>query len=284
MKVIALDLDGTLLTSQDEISQNNRAAIAAAQQQGQQVAVASGRAYVEAAAIMANVGLSVHVISANGAAVHNQAGEQLAEFSIEAALSEELLQWLEDRAYYYEFVAEDHETYTLAAARQRVEEALTTRVQQGLTAEQDGTMLEMKKILRPILVCAGWQEVVRQVRLGGCYKIFAFAPDRAKIDAAFAAFAHYEELALVSSNNHNIEINHKDASKGRGLTELAAHLSVPLVDTIAIGDNDNDLSMFAVAGLSIAMGNAKAHVQQHCQQVTLGNDEDGVAHALKTWG
>lgn len=284
MKIIALDLDGTLLTSQDEISQRNREAIAAAQQQGQQVAVASGRAYVEAAAIMDNAGLTVHVISANGAAVHNRDGQQLAGFSIAASLSEELLQWLEDREYYYEFVADDHETYTLAAARQRVAAALAMRLEKGLTEQQDGTIIEMKKILRPILVCAGWQDVVQQVHLGGCYKIFAFAPDRAKIDAGFAAFAHYEQLALVSSNNHNIEINHQDASKGRGLRELAAHLGVPLAETIAIGDNDNDLSMFAVAGLSIAMGNAKEHIKQRCQQVTLGNDEDGVAQALETWG
>jgi len=80
-----------------------------------------------------------------------------------------------------------------------------------------------------------------------------------------------------------VEINHKDATKGKALLVLAEHLGVPVERVFAMGDSDNDLSMIAAAGMGIAMGNAKPAVKEIANAVTLTNNEDGVAHAIETY-
>jgi Cof subfamily protein (haloacid dehalogenase superfamily) len=78
-----------------------------------------------------------------------------------------------------------------------------------------------------------------------------------------------------------LDITREDANKGAALIRLANLLKVSMDRTLAIGDADNDLSMFEVAGMSIAMGNAAPHVQEAADRIAPSNDENGVAWALR---
>ena len=78
-----------------------------------------------------------------------------------------------------------------------------------------------------------------------------------------------------------LDVTHEEANKGAALIRLSDHLKVPLERTLVIGDADNDLSMFEVAGLSIAMGNAEPQVQTAADRIAPSNDENGVAWALR---
>lgn len=78
-----------------------------------------------------------------------------------------------------------------------------------------------------------------------------------------------------------LDITREDANKGAALIRLANLLKVPLERTLVIGDADNDLSMFDVAGMSIAMGNAAPHVKAAANRIAPTNDENGVAWALR---
>lgn len=89
------------------------------------------------------------------------------------------------------------------------------------------------------------------------------------------------DYSIVRSEPHNLEILNTAANKGKALTLLAKKLAVPLSETIAFGDAENDLSMFNVAGLSIAMGNSNSYVQQRADIVTGTNNEDGIAQAVE---
>ena len=71
-----------------------------------------------------------------------------------------------------------------------------------------------------------------------------------------------------------------DANKGHGVTELARALGVPLEQVAVVGDGQNDVYMFKVAGLSIAVGNASDEVKQAADHVTDSNEDDGVAKAI----
>ena len=73
-----------------------------------------------------------------------------------------------------------------------------------------------------------------------------------------------------------------DSSKGNALKILAQHLNIPIGNTIAIGNDKNDISMFEVAGLSVAVANASDDIKKMVDHVTLSNDEDGVAVFLET--
>ena len=89
-----------------------------------------------------------------------------------------------------------------------------------------------------------------------------------------------EAATIVQSQTYYLDVTARAANKGDGVVALAKALDVPLAKTIAIGDQANDLAMFARAGRSIAMGNATPEVKAAAADVTTANDHDGVAHAI----
>ncbi|MEC2524220.1 HAD-IIB family hydrolase, partial [Bacillus thuringiensis] len=89
------------------------------------------------------------------------------------------------------------------------------------------------------------------------------------------------DIMVTASAPTILEIMDKNGHKGNGLQQMAAHFNIPIEDTVAIGDNFNDVPMLEVAGLSVAMGNAEEDVKKLCDVVTLTNNEHGVAHAIE---
>lgn len=96
--------------------------------------------------------------------------------------------------------------------------------------------------------------------------------------------AAYDGAAtIVKSQTYYLDITATTANKGDGITRLAKAFGVPLDQTVVLGDQANDIAMFERAGRAIAMGNATDEVKAHAADVTLGNDADGVAHAIDTF-
>ncbi len=91
------------------------------------------------------------------------------------------------------------------------------------------------------------------------------------------------EVSLTTSVGGNVEFNAAETNKGIGLSGLMEYLNIPKERVIAIGDNENDLEMFARAGTAVAMENAKEMVKKAARKVTLSNDCDGVAVFLETY-
>jgi len=99
-------------------------------------------------------------------------------------------------------------------------------------------------------------------------------------DRAKAAFG--DRATVAQSQTYYLDVTALAANKGDGLAALAVAYDVPLALVAAIGDQANDLPMLAKAGFSVAMGNGPEAVRHAAQHVTLGNDRDGVAHAIDT--
>lgn len=93
----------------------------------------------------------------------------------------------------------------------------------------------------------------------------------------------FEEYTLVTSSPYYLEILNKEASKGSAVKELAAHLGIAREEVMAIGDAENDLSMLEFAGISVAMGNATPEVKATAKYEVASNQEDGVKEALDRW-
>lgn len=85
---------------------------------------------------------------------------------------------------------------------------------------------------------------------------------------------------VVQSQTYYLDITAPEANKGAGITQLAEAFGITLTETAAIGDQANDLAMLEKAGLAIVMGNAPDAVKAKADQVSLGNDQDGVAYAI----
>jgi Cof subfamily protein (haloacid dehalogenase superfamily) len=113
-------------------------------------------------------------------------------------------------------------------------------------------------------------------------KIMIFArdlPTRAQI--ADGLKARFPELAVTASTWNNLELNSANAHKGLALKRFAEHLGLGLENCMAFGDGANDLTMVRMAGIGVAMANAAPEVLYAANYVTLSNDEDGVAEALR---
>ena len=112
-------------------------------------------------------------------------------------------------------------------------------------------------------------------------KIQSYFRDEATQRAVLAALAEeFPELSVACSLPGNVELTHRDATKGAAMTALCAHLGIPLERAAAFGDERNDCSMLAAAGLGVAMGNAAPEAKAAARLVTDTNQEDGVARTL----
>ena len=89
-----------------------------------------------------------------------------------------------------------------------------------------------------------------------------------------------DSLAATRSQPYNLDITHPLANKGEAVKQIAQHLNIPTAEIATIGDNFNDISMFAVSGVSIAMGNADAEVKKQAVHVSDSNDAEGFAKAI----
>ena len=113
-------------------------------------------------------------------------------------------------------------------------------------------------------------------------KIMLFARDPAVRDQIAAELpAHFDNLAISTSTFNNLEINVASAHKGRALERFAEHFGWTLANCMSFGDGLNDLSMVRMAGIGVAMANAAPEVLAAADYVTLSNDADGVAAALR---
>lgn len=90
-------------------------------------------------------------------------------------------------------------------------------------------------------------------------------------------------IEVSSSMEKNLELNRKGGNKGAGLLALAEYLDISRDEIMACGDSDNDYSMIKVAGLGIAMENGLDEIKKIADAVTLSNDQDGVAYAIEQW-
>ena len=91
------------------------------------------------------------------------------------------------------------------------------------------------------------------------------------------------ELSISSSMYNNLEVNAKGADKGSALLWLADYLGIAREETMSFGDGENDIPMIKAAGLGVAMGNALDTVKAVADTVTLTNDENGVAAAIRKY-
>ncbi|WP_170008438.1 Cof-type HAD-IIB family hydrolase [Bacillus fonticola] len=279
IKCIATDMDGTLLNEQQEISKANQEALKAAQHAGIHVVVATGRAYYEAEKVLKEAELTCPIICTNGAEVRNEAGEKVYSTPIPKLLALQVMRNLEKIGVYYE-VYTNSGTYTeskemgievlvnvfLSAnpsmSREDVEKEASKRFDDGM----------MKTV--PYL-----QELTKDDAIE-VYKLLVFSKDPSQLEEAKTVVSN-EELALSSSGMDNLEINHKDAQKGIALAAHTKRLGISMKDTMALGDQLNDLSMFQRVGHAVAMGNAVMEAKEVAHEVTATNKEDGVAKAVQ---
>lgn len=272
-------MDGTLLTAAQELTPENREAIKRAQAQGIEVVIATGRSYDEAVYVLKKAGLQCPVICVNGAEVRSKEGEVLAVNPLGDRQAEEAAKLLKDSGVYFE-------VYTNKGTFTDDEDKAVTIIADIISSANPGVPLE--KIMK------GAEERVRAGLVHKIndyaslfsspeyqiYKLLAFSFDDGKLSGAQERIRTMEGVEVTSSGSENIEVTSKDAQKGIALEAFVKAKGIALAETMAIGDNYNDVSMLRIAGRSVAMGNASEEIKAICTAVTITNEESGVAKAI----
>ena len=267
IKLIALDLDGTLLTSEKELTAENEAALQRASEAGIEIVPATGRFY---GAIPENVrGLPFlhYAITVNGAEIYDIRNRRaLFQSEIPWQRAVEVLEYLDTLPVIYDCYQDGWGWMSLAHYERAAEFAPTKH------------SLEMLQKLRtPVpelkahLAAAGH----------GVQKLMMFFQDMELRARAMAELARrFPDLAVTSSIPRNIELNSLDAQKGPALRRLAEYLGAAQEETMAFGDDLNDVSMLQAAGIGVAMANAAPEARAAADFAAGSCDESGVARAL----
>ena len=259
MKLIALDLDGTLLNSGKVVSERNAAALSLAAAQGNVIAPATGRALRAIPEQVMAFPFVHYAITINGAKVSDtRTGQAVlrAEIALDTCLR--LLDFVGRYDAMYDCYWNDTGW---------VDRSFLERVRYYNSDEEVVTLLRTTRApvddLKAFLRENG--QPVQKVQL--CFRDMAERETaRAEIAAAFP------EILVTSSFRNNLELNAAAADKGRALLALAQHLGIPAADTIAFGDSSNDLRMLRAAGTSVAMGNAAPEVRAVCTENEIKKD------------
>jgi Cof subfamily protein (haloacid dehalogenase superfamily) len=279
IKCIATDMDGTLLNSIQKISQENKEAILKAQAQGIEVVVATGRSYQEAMYVLSEAGLTCPVIGANGAEVRSKEGEVLSATPISKQLARKVAAKLAEKDVYFE-VYTNKGAFTIDA-----DQAVSILVNIIISVNPDVDREEITyaagaRIRDGLVHTTEDYELIFADEDYQIYKLLAFSFDADRLEAAGNSLKELAELTVTTSGHNNLEITHNQAQKGIALETFVKANGIELSETMAIGDNYNDVSMLERAGRAVAMGNADFYIKSLCDVITDTNDESGVGKAI----
>ena len=271
IRIIALDLDGTLLDSDKNLSEANRAALAAVAAKGILVVPTTGRFFGMMPPAVRDLPFVRYAITVNGAQVYDRETDTAIvreELPLEQALA--IMRYLDGFDVIYDCYQDNWGRMTQSMQEKAAEYAQCPHYTKMIR--------EFRKPYPDVKAYLAEQGHDVQ-------KIMLFARDPAVRDAIAADVPrHFDGLAVSSSTFNNLEFNAASAHKGRALERFAEHFGWTLANCMAFGDGLNDLSMVRMAGTGVAMANAAPEVLAAADYVTLSNDEDGVAAALRHFG
>lgn len=276
MSIIAIDLDGTLLTTNHEISQENIEAIKQAQKSGNKVVIATGRAHEDARQIIKQTGLSLPIISANGATIHSPEGTELFSSVISSKEADRIIPWLEKNNYYYELTCKNG-IYTQKTGKEILEQEMKEISEEKHPLIQYAYDTQMTQA--GVVQFDTYQTIHEDERR--IYKIFILTFDEEKRRVGWERLSEMSELTIVYSSKYNLELHNPESSKGKALQYISKLLDSDLDVSMAVGDSGNDLSMFEVVSNSYAMENADDTIKSHTTSTTTTNETHGVAKAIE---
>lgn len=255
-RALAVDLDGTLLHSDDRVTERSLRALRAAEAAGLRIVVATARWYQLAKRVAHDIEAKEPVIACAGAQVRRLTDDHdLLDLRLPDAFAEALYAIL-DRTRSIAWIALD-DTVAVKMEGEPPKLPRECRFLPKLSGKARGAP-------RMVLVqgAAATEEVMR--KLGDDWK------ERVRFVESFS-----------SKRKPMLTLTAAGADKGAALSVACAELGITTRDVVAFGDAEADIEMFRVAGASVAMGQASDHVKSMATSVTLTNDEDGVALAIE---
>lgn len=271
IRLIAFDMDGTVLDDHKRILPETKEAFARAVEQGIVLLPATGRHFSGAVDVIQEIDGVEYIMTCNGAGIYELAsGRCLFEESMELSSFLPMLKRLDELE-----VAADPFVKGEALMNERkwslVEEM-------HLSPELEQYMWTSRKRVPDLL--ASLEERGDDVEKLTINFVVEEDGTRRDYDEVLSVLADYPQFDAVPGGMYNIEVTKKGISKGSGLRWIGQRLGISTGEMIAFGDSGNDLSMLETAGIGVAMGNAEKEAKEMADYVTKTNNENGIAFAL----
>lgn len=261
------DMDGTLLSSQGIISEENEAALKKLQEKGLEVIIASGRTDLMVKSYVKQLGLTGPVISSNGGLIRNiETGEIIYSKLIKKSVVEEILNYCGENNIGFLLYTLDrvygNEGNPLMIKYEKINNNSPENIKVPLeylhNISEDIDNIDVLKIL---LVCSEHKRILELEKY----------------------FSKNEQITAVSSAIGLLDIMAPNISKGNALKILAEKMDIDLNYVIAFGDNYNDLEMLKSVGMPIAVENAVEDIKLQAKYITKSNNESGIAYAINNF-
>lgn len=252
-RLLAVDVDGTLLHSDKSLPPHNVRAILAVEEHGLPVSLVTGRSIFSLRHILASLDLDTPFIGSGGAIIAHPKTEAMIDFR----------------------PLERPDLEIVVAVCRSLRVAQFFYMSEGIYYEATPDMLEgwtHSNTYEPIEVSDALRE------LDGAPTKIAIYGDHERLRRVEARILDLgAEVHISYPHSYFIDVTRRDADKGAALLRLAQYLEIPPEAILAVGDADNDLTLFRAVGASVAMGNAPDAVQKAADMVAPSNDENGLA-------
>ncbi|MGX7031529.1 Cof-type HAD-IIB family hydrolase [Vagococcus zengguangii] len=264
IKLIAIDLDGTLLNSDKKVSDENKQAIAAAKAKGVKVMLCTGRPLKSVLPLLEELNLmdeGDYSITLNGGLIQsNHDGHVLSEIVLDGTRVQDVYQLTSSLDLTLDVISRG--TVLRATPTSKNHPSVYHELNKVLTFDE-----------KPVVDFTAHDHVNKMV-------CTSFDPDYLTEQMKKIPTEYFECYNIVRSGSYLFEFVEKTVSKAAGMAQLGRMLMIDQSEMMALGDEENDASMIEYAGLGVAMGNATEQIKQLAQFETKTNDEHGVAYAI----
>ncbi|WP_252244629.1 MULTISPECIES: Cof-type HAD-IIB family hydrolase [unclassified Clostridium] len=279
IKLIASDMDGTLLNNKHDIDVETVEAIRKAEEAGIIFAISTGREYDSVKGLLDKHNIRCQCILSNGAEYRDEDGNILEVININEKYAKQIIQILDENKLPSRIFT-DKGVFTTSTREEALQEVVfrTLTFNPNLTKDEAKKMAEKEGFFTSLKYIDDVEKFFEngiEVR-----KFVAFHKDVELIDKMKKTVGKLEGLAISSSFDDNIEITDLNAQKGIILEQVAKKMDIDIKDVMILGDSFNDYSMFEIFEESVAMKNAIPEVKEIAKYITDSNDNLGVAKAI----
>jgi Cof subfamily protein (haloacid dehalogenase superfamily) len=273
IRLLALDIDGTLTDPNFQVPARNIAALRAAHEAGIEIILATGRRHDYALPIAQELGFPIWLISSNGALIRSSASETFFTDRLPARTAAELIQYMDE--------FRGHAVLTFdRAANEPGNDSLVLES----ADELNKTVSRWLQVNRPyIKFVSPLEDALTEDPLQAMYcgRVAAMEVLQKRLNQA----DFLDKITVMRTQyDHRdlciLDILNRECSKGHALRRWAEERGISREQVMAIGDNHNDLEMLEFAGVAVVMGNASNELKQNGWIVTGSNEESGVAQAV----
>lgn len=281
IKVIASDMDGTLLGDDHKPAPETLAAVKKACDAGIRFMIATGRNFPGAMAELKDAELVCDYIVGSGAEVRNPQQEVVVTHPISIELCRTIYEEIRDYPLSVTFCTDGYD-YKIGTPEE-IEESLMLQMQlffSNLPREE----LTKSETYRRIKKSTRSMSDMDELEAAGVpvYKLFLYSENKAMLDEMNVRLQRNKDIAVASSFPTNLEITDVKAQKGPVLKEYIESLGYTMDEVMVLGDSLNDLSMISMDfGATVAMANADPEVKSAAKYITKSNTEFGVAYAIE---